>query len=446
MTDTRAIWSIAIPAMATNVATALIGIADIWVIGQLGDAAAQGAVELGARLLMGLFVIFNFLKTATTGLTAQAVGQQNETERLAALIRASTIALAIGSLMLAAKPWIVPLGLDFLEASNAVRIDAAHYVDIRFWAMPLWLVNLAIIGWLIGLRRLRTVLVVEVAINFLHIGLDVLLVLVWDYGVTGVAIATVVSETVRFILLVAVLFPSARPSALIAAARRADLWDATPMLALFRVNRDLFLRTLILTLAMLLVTRAGAQQGAVILAANAIVFQMFLLSALLLDGFENAAQVLCGENVGARDRQRFDETNRAMLVRGIAVAIALSAFFAIAGGAIVGSFSTDAAVTAAAQRYDIWLVAIPVAGVVSFILDGVFVGATWTRAMLLTMAGAFAVYVALLWLTTPLGNHGLWLSFTIFLVVRALGQMLLIPGLAQRTFERGRSGKSSLRA
>ncbi|NNC71639.1 MAG: MATE family efflux transporter [Sphingomonadaceae bacterium] len=420
--------------MATNVATALIGIADIWVIGQLGDAAAQGAVELGARLLMGLFVVFNFLKTATTGLTAQAVGQRNETERLAALIRASAIALIIGSLMLAAKPWIVPLGLDFLEAGPLVRSDAALYVDIRFWVMPLWLVSLAMIGWLIGLRRLRTVLVVEVVINLVHVGLDVLLVLVFDYGVTGVAIATVISESLKFALLLAVLFPSARPSALIAAARQTELWESTKLLSLFRVNRDLFLRTLILTIAMLLVTRQGAQQGAVILAANAIIFQMFMLSALLLDGFENAAQVLAGEYVGGRDRRAFDATNRAMIVRGVATAIILSAIFAVFGGIIVSSFSTDPQVVAAAREYSIWLIAIPIAGVVSFIFDGIFVGATWTRAMLGTMAIAFALYVALLWLTTPLGNHGLWLSFTIFLVVRALGQGLMVPRLAKRTF------------
>ncbi|MEQ9661257.1 MAG: MATE family efflux transporter [Parasphingopyxis sp.] len=431
----RAIWAIAIPAMATNVATALLGIADIWVIGQLGDAAAQGAVELGARLLMGLFVVFNFLKSATTGLTAQAVGQRDEAGRLATLIRAAAIALAIGLAMLAVKPWIVPLGLDFLEAGPQVRPDALLYVDIRFWVMPLWLVNLAMIGWLIGLRRLRTVLVVEVIINLLHIGLNVLLVLVFEYGVAGVAIATVIGEAVKFGLLVAVLFPSARPSALVAAVRHSETWQAAPMLSLFRVNRDLFLRTLLLTIAIMLVTRQGAQQGAVILAANAILFQLFMFSALLLDGFENAAQVLCGERIGERNKAAFDRDTRAILIRGVAVALALCALFAVAGDPIVGSFSTDAAVTAAAQRYDIWLIAIPIAGVVSFVYDGVFVGATWTRAMLGTMVAAFALYIALLWLTAPLGNHGIWLSFTIFLIARAAGQALLVPRLARRSFE-----------
>jgi MATE family, multidrug efflux pump len=432
--DPRAIWAIAIPAMATNVATALMGIADIWIIGQLGDAAAQGAVEIGARLLMSLLVVFNFLKTATTGLTAQAVGQRNETEKMAALLRASAIALAIGILLLATKWLTVPVGLDLLEASGSVRADAARYIDIRFWAAPAWLLNAALVGWLIGLRRVRTVLAIEVVINLLHVGLGALFVLVWDWGISGIAIATLISETGKLALLLIALLPSAKPGALIAAAKRRDLWETGPMGSLFRVNRDLFLRTLLLTFAILLVTRQGAVQGSTILAANAILFQMFMLTALLLDGFENAAQVLCGETIGARDRDGFDKTVRGILLRGIGTALLLTGLFALASGPIVGSFSTDPTVVATVQHYDIWLLALPLAGVASFVMDGVFVGATWTRAMLATMAAAFIAYGAMLWLTAPLGNHGLWLSFTIFLIIRAAGQFLLTPRLAARTF------------
>lgn len=432
--DPRAIWAIAIPAMATNVATALIGIADIWIIGQLGDAAAQGAVEIGARLLMSLLVVFNFLKTATTGLTAQAVGQRNETEKMAALLRASAIALVIGLLLLATKWLTVPIGLDLLEASGGVRADAARYIDIRFWAAPAWLLNAALVGWLIGLRRVRTVLAVEVAINLLHVGLGALFVLGWDWGIAGIAVATLISETGKLLLLLLALLPSAKPGALVATARHRGLWRAGPMGSLFRVNRDLFLRTLLLTFAMLLVTRQGALQGPVILAANAILFQMFMLTALLLDGFENAAQVLCGETIGARNRSGFDKTVRTILLRGIGTALILTAVFALASGPIVGSFSTDPEVVAAVQHYAVWLLALPLAGVASFVMDGVFVGATWTRAMLGTMAAAFIAYGVMLWLTAPLGNHGLWLSFTVFLLIRAAGQFLLTPRLAARAF------------
>jgi MATE family multidrug resistance protein len=420
--------------MATNVATALIGIADIWVIGQLGNAPAQGAVELGARLLMGILVAFNFLKTATTALTAQSAGRHDETSRLAALLRAGAVALVIGTVLLASKPLIGPLGLDFLEASGAVRTDAARYIDIRFWAAPAWLLNAVAIGWLIGLRRVRTVLVVEVAINVLHVGLDALLVLGLGLGVVGVGYATLASETFKLVLLVGIVLSAARPAALALAAREPTLWRADALGDLFRINRDLFLRTLLLMLATMFFTRAGAQQGAVVLAANAIGFQMFMLSALFLDGFENAAQVLCGEAAGAKDRAEFAALTRAILLRGLAAAAFVSLLYLALGGRIAASFSTDPEVVAVAREHMIWLVLVPLAGVASFVYDGVFVGATWTRAMLGTMAAAAGVYGLLLWLAAPLGNHGLWLAFTAFLIARAIGQALMIPRLAGRTF------------
>ena len=432
--DPRAIWSIALPAMATNVATALIGIADIWIIGQLGQASVQGAVELGARLLISLLVIFNFLKTATTGLTAQAIGEKNDAGKMAALLRASVIALAIGLLLLLTRPLTVSLGLDLLEASGEVRRNAELYIDIRFWAAPAWLLNAALVGWLIGLRRVQAVLFIEVAVNLVNVALGVLFVLVWDMGVAGIAYASLIGETGKFALLALAILPGTKLAELKAAAGHRDLWDTGRMGSLFRVNRDLFVRTLLLTIAIMLVTRQGAIQGTDILAANAILFQMFMLTALLLDGFENAAQVLCGETIGAKDRVGFDLTVRRILLRGIGTALILTGIFAIASGPIVASFSTDPDVVDTVLRYDIWLLGLPLAGVASFVMDGVFVGATWTRAMLGTMAAAFIAYGAMLWLTEPFGNHGLWLSFIVFLLIRAVGQFALTQRLAARTF------------
>jgi len=433
MTRSHAIWSIALPAMATNVATALFGIADTWVIGRLGDAAAQGGVELGARLLMALLFAFNFLRTGTIGLTAQAAGRDDVQEQLATLLRALAVALAIGAAILLARSLVVPAFLDVLEAEGMVRAHARTYVGIRYWASPVWLVNAALTGWLIGRRRVRAVLWVEVVANLVHVGLDLLLVLGLGLGVAGVAFATVASEAGKLLLLAAIVLRD-EPARALMRRMPANLWHGPALGALFRVNRDLFLRTVLLTLSFVILTRQGAQQGAVVLAANAILFQLFSASALLLDGFENAAQVLCGERAGARDAGGFNAVTRAILVRGFAVAALLAAVFAVFGPAIVSTFSTDPAVVASAVAHAGWLIAIPLAGVASFIFDGVFIGATWTRAMLLTMAAAFAVFIAALWLAAPLGNHGLWLAFTSFLAVRAVGQALAIPRLASRTF------------
>lgn len=430
----RAIWAIALPAMLTNVATALFGLADLWVIGQLGVPVAQAGVELGAKFMMGLLVVFNFLKTGTIALTAQAAGRSDEAAQAAALARATGAAVLIGVLLLALMPLAIPFGLEFLNARGAFAEQARTYVEIRYWGGPLWLVNAVLVGWLVGRKKVRAVLAVEVAANIGHIGLDLLFVLGFGWGVAGVATATLMSEGLKLAALAAVAFREAPAAMALRVAFRRATWDRASLGALFRINRDLFLRTVLLTGAILLMTRDGAHEGPLVLAANGILYQLFILSALILDGFEASAQVLCGEAVGGNDRRRFDRLIRALLLWGLAFGALVTGVYALVGAPFAGSFSTDTAVTATTLTYLPWAIWLPLIGVTSYVYDGIYVGATWTRALLVTMVAAFATYALVLWAAGPLGNDGLWLAFTLFFVARAGGQALLLPRLRQATF------------
>ncbi len=438
----RAIWAIALPSMLTNLATALFGIADLWVIGQLGQAEPQAGVELGAKFMMGLLIVFNFLRTGTVALTAQAAGRGDEEAQAATLARALGLALAIGLVLLACKPLVVPWGMDLLHARGGVAREAGVYVGIRYWGGLLWLANVALMGWLIGRRRVRAVLWTEIGSNLIHIGLDLLFVLGFGWGVAGVAAATLLSEGGKTLALLAVVAREGPARAALAAAGRRATWSAARMGALLRLNRDLFLRTLLLTAAILLLTRQGAEQGASVLAANGILYQLFILSALILDGFESAAQVLCGEAVGAKDRRRFDALVKALLLWGLAGGALFSALYAMAGASFAASFSTDPAVVATTLLYVPWAVLLPVLGVSSYVFDGIYIGATWTRALLITMGAACAVYAALLFAAAGMGNHGLWLAFSLFLAARAAAQALLLPRLRRQAFADAASPRS----
>ncbi|GGZ09914.1 MATE family efflux transporter [Novosphingobium colocasiae] len=428
------VWTIAVPAMLTNLATALFGLADMWTIGRLGDAAAQGGVELGAKYMFGLLGVFNFLRTSTVALTAQAVGGGDREMQAATLARAFVVALGIGALLVLAMPLSIPFGLGLLAAGGAVHDHAQQYIEIRYWAAPAWLVNCALTGWLIGQRRVRAVLVVEVSANVLHIALDLLFVIGLHFGVAGVAMATLCSELLKFAALAGIVLcrPEGR-AALGLAARRAT-WHRRALLRLFSLNRDLFLRTVLMTLGLLLFARVGAQQGATTLAANGILFQLLMLSTLILDGFESAAQVLCGEALGARSRDRFLAVLRATMLRAAIVALALAAIYALAGGWLAALFSTDPAVVAQCMRYVGWVAVLTVVGVVSYVFDGVFVGAGWTRAMLLTMMLALLAYLAMLWLVEPFGNAGLWAAYGVMLLLRGGGQAVALPALIRSSF------------
>ena len=436
----RAIWAIALPSMLTNVATALFGLADLWVIGRLGDANAQAGVELGAKFMMGLLVVFNFLRTGTIALTAQAAGRGDSEAQAATLVRAAGLALLIGILLLALMPVAIPAGLDLLHARGGVAAEARTYVGIRYWGGILWLLNAVVVGWLVGRRRVRAVLAIEVAANIAHIALDLGFVLGLGWGVAGVATATLLSEGGKLLAALAVAArepPFAMAGAL---ALRRESWARAALGTLVRLNRDLFIRTLLLTAAILLLTRAGAFQGPLVLAANGILYQLFILSALILDGFESAAQVLCGEAVGAGDRALFARLVRALLLWGLGFGALISFLYALGGARFAASFSTDPGVVATTLAYYRWALLLPLLGVTAYVFDGIYIGATWTRALLGTMVAAFACYAALLLAAGPLGNHGLWLAFTLFLVARAAGQALMLPRLQRRTFDDGVPG------
>ena len=417
--------------MVTNVATALIGVGDMWIVGQLGDAPTQGAVDIGAKLFAALFTVMNFLKTGTTGLVAQAGTRVGQHAQAQVLVKGVAVGLAIAAMLLLAKPVLLPLMLDALGAEARVRTAAVVYADIRYWSAPAVLVNFALIGFLVGRRRMREVLAIEIFYNLLNIALGLWLALGLDWGIAGIGWSSFIAEFAKLAATGALIWYLAGHDLRAALADRANmsLHALKPFLA---INRDLFLRTVVLMVAIAMLTRLGAERGAVTLAANGIVYQLFVLAALLLDGFENAAQVLNGERAGDGDRAGFTALVRAILWRCLGVAILLSAAFAWAGGMVTDSFAATPAVAAEARTLWPWIVAIPLVGFAGFVLDGVFVGASWTRALLLSMAGAALGYGVMLWLTWPLGNHGLWASFIGFLVLRAGLQLALMPRLLRR--------------
>jgi MATE family multidrug resistance protein len=433
----RTVLGIALPAMLTNVATALFGLADMWIVGRLGDAAAQGGVEIGAKLLMTLFIVFNFLRASTAALTAQAVGRNDEAAKAQILVRAVTVALVIGVILLSAAPIVVPLGLHLFSATGAVAEKARLYVVIRYAGGAPWLLNAALTGWLIGQRRVRAVLFVEVGSNLVHILLDAGLVLGAGFGVAGVAAATLASESLKLGALGMIVAFSPAAAGVPAAFRARSIWRASAFSELLRLNRDLFVRTALLMSAIVILTRAGARQGAVILAANAILYQFFILSALLLDGFETAAQVLCGESIGAGGRAAFTRLIRVVLAWAAGTALLISLVYAVAAPQLAMSFSTMPAVIQTVRAYAGWAIAMPLAGVASYVFDGVFIGSSWTRPMMISMAAALLGFIIALEVLRPFGDNGLWFAFTLFLALRGGGQALMTPRLLTRAFSAG---------
>ena len=424
------IWRLSAPIILSGISVPLLGAVDTGVVGRLSDPAYIGGVALGAMIFDFVFWGFGFLRMGTTGLAAQADGAGDAAERNAVLSRALLLGAALGLLILLLQAPVGWLAFALLNGSEAVETQARLYYSIRIWSAPATLANYALLGWLLARQRTDLVLAVELALNLVNILLDLWFVLGLGWGVAGVAAASVIAELVA--LGLALVIRHRLGHRLDWRRERARILDRARLMALMRVNFDILVRTLSLIAALALFTATGARMGDLPLAGNAILMNFFLLLSYGLDGFAHTAQILVGTAIGARDRAAYRRAvgDTTLWAAGIAVAGAVG--FALAGPSLVRLYSVNPEVQAAALAYLPWMVAIPLIAVWCFQFDGVYIGATRTAEMRNGMLISLAADLLALWLFVPAwGNHGLWLSLTVFFAARSLTLGLWLPRIGR---------------
>jgi MATE family, multidrug efflux pump len=428
----RGVLAIAVPMTIAYLSTPLLGIVDTAVIGQLGRADILGGIAVGAVIFDILFTTFNFLRSGTTGLTAQALGAEDRIGQTAALYRAGLVGLVAGLLVIILQAPILALSLVFMGASGSVESAVREYFAIRVLGAPFALVNYAILGWFLGLGRAGTGLALQLVLNGLNMALSIYFVLGLGWGVAGVAWGTVIGETVTA-LLGTVL--AARALGLSALIPRAAILERSGLLRTFAVNRDIMIRSFSLLFTFALFTSASARQGDIVLAANAVLMNFFLFGGYFLDGFATAAEQLAGRAVGARYRPAFSRAVGLTMIWGFALAAALSMALLLGGPVFIDLLTTNDQVREVARVFLIWAALTPLFGVAAFQFDGVFIGATWSDDMRNMMLVSVGVYVAVWQISTPwLGNHGLWLALISFLAVRGITLAARYPVRLARTF------------
>jgi len=398
--------------------TPLLGITDMAVIGRLGDAALIGGVALGAVIFDFVFATFNFLRSGTTGLTAQAFGAGDRTETQAVLLRALLLAGVIGIAVIALGRPLLALALFGLGGGPAVQAATTAYYEIRILSTPFALANYVLLGWLVGLGRAGAGLMLQTVLNGANIALTVLFVLGFGWGMAGAALGTTIGEAITACLGLLIVLPSldrsARPS-------RATILDRAALIRMVAVNRDIMIRSFALLFAFGFFASRGATMGDVILAANAILMNFFLVGGYFLDGFAAAAEQYAGRAVGARYRPAFVRSVKLSLGWGYMLAFLAAAVFALGGPLAIDFMTANADVRATAREFLPWAILTPIAGVLAFEMDGVFIGATWSRDMRNMMLASLVLYLAVWWWAEPaLGAHGLWLALLVFLSARGI--------------------------
>jgi len=428
----RLVLSIAIPMTLGFLTTPLIGLTDTAVAGRLGSADALAGMAVGAVIFDLLLGSFNFLRASTTGLVAQAFGRGDRREEQAVYWRSLVIALCSGLVLALLSPFLLAAGLFLMAPSPGVADVTATYFMIRILSAPLSLANYALLGFVLGRGQGMTGLFLQAVINGVNIVLSIVLGLGLGWGVAGIAWAAFTGETVGMLtglLLVVSRFDrKERPS-------RAELFARERMRALFSLNRDIMIRTFVLVGAFAVMTRIGSSMGPLVLAANAVLMNIFLVAGYYLDGIANAAEQLVGRAFGANFRPAFDRAVRLTMIWSFGLGVVTTLLFLLFGANVIGFLTTTEAVRAEAVKYLPWAALTTITGALAFQMDGVFIGATWSSTMRNMMLAAFAGYLLALGLFVPfLGNHGLWLALNLFLAFRGIFLALRLPALAGRQF------------
>ncbi|MFB9865997.1 MATE family efflux transporter [Vreelandella sulfidaeris] len=411
------IWALAWPIILSNITVPLLGLVDTAVVGHLPDSRFLAGVTLGATLFSFLYWGFGFLRMGTTGLVAQAMGRDSDSDVRNLLGQSLIMAVVIGTLLIVFASPLISLGLWLLEGSDVATDIAWEYAHIRIWSAPAVLANYAILGWFLGQQNARVTLMILLLTNSVNIVLDVWFVVALEMTSNGVAWASVIAD------YSALAFGSAlvvrQVAKLDGRFLRERLLALPAYAALLNVNANLFVRTLGLLFAMAFFTSQGARQGDTVLAANAVLLQFIMLTSYALDGFAHAAESLVGRAYGRKDWHEFADTVRAAMRFSLWTALAATVVFAFGGNALIALLTGLENVRATAAHYLPWMVAMPLIAVWSYLLDGVFIGTTAVREMRNSIFIGLAVYLPVWWLSQGLGNHGLWLAFMLFTLVRS---------------------------
>jgi len=420
----RSVLAIAVPMTLAYLTTPLLGLVDTAVVGQFGDAALLGGLAAGALIFDVVFTSFNFLRSGTTGLVAQAFGRGDALEEQAVFWRAVLIAVVAGVIFAALSPLVAIGGQWFMDAGPRVSEAMSVYIRIRLLAAPFSLINYAILGYVLGRGEGGLGLMLQLVLNGINITLCFLLGLKLGWGVAGVAWATVTGEFLAMLLGLAIVVRRFRATP---SLPRHRLLDMAAFLRMLSLNRDIMIRSFSLLAAFALFTRQGAQFGTVTLAANAVLMNFFLVAGYFLDGFATAAEQLAGRAVGARAEEPFRRAVRLTLFWGVGLAGAATVVLLFGGADLVAVVTTSQDVRSVADIYLPWAAFTALSGVLAFQMDGVFIGATWSRDMRNMMLLSFLVFaVALLTLAPAFGNHGLWAALPIFLLARGFSLLAIL--------------------
>ncbi len=418
------ILRLALPMIVTNITVPLLGLVDVAIVGHIGNAIHIGAIAVGSMIFNVIYWVFGFLRMGTSGMTSQALGRRDLTDCTRQMARSAVVALSIAAAIIILQVPIRHVAFLIIRPDPEVVPLVTTYFNICVWGAPAMLSLYSLSGWLVGMQNTRLPMVISITQNIVNILVSLVLVFSLHWQIEGVATGTLIAQYAGALMAVVLIiryYGRLHPYFQVQGLLR---WMA--MRRFFSVNTDIFLRTLCLVAVNLYFLAAGARQGTLILAVNTLLMQLFMLYSYIMDGFAYAGEALSGRYLGAQNFKALRTTVRQLFYWGAGVVVVFTTVYAVWGTPFLRLLTSDTAVIDASAEYFLWAVAVPVAGMAAFIWDGVFIGTTATRGMLISSAVATVVFFAVyLFFQTSLANHALWLAFILYLLTRGIVQTFL---------------------
>ena len=431
----KQIYRLAIPNIISNFSIPLLGAVDTALMGRLESESYLGAVGIGGIIFSFIYWGFGFLRMATTGLTAQAFGEKDLPECGRLLLRAISIGIT-SSLLLFIFQWqLINLSFLLIDTGTEVEHLARAYFHIRIYAAPATLCLHAFHGVFLGLQNARYPMLLTIVVNFINIVLNLIFVRMLDMKVEGVALATVIAQYGG--LFLAILFFSRYYRGIITTWNFREILAFSKLKRFLNISGDIFVRTCCLVFSHAVFTAKSAALSDTVLAVNTILLQFINLQSYAIDGLAFAAESLIGKYKGARDMQNLKRTTRQIFLWAFLFGIGIMLIFVLFGAQLLRLFTDQIPLIEQAKPYLIWIIVAPVINVTAYIWDGIFLGATASKALRNSVVVSTLLFLTALYLLMPFGNHGLWGALTLLLVARGVSLTMLVPKHLFRPIDSG---------
>lgn len=425
------ILRLAVPNIISNITVPLLSMVDLSIVGHLDSQNYIGAIATSSIIFNFIYWSFSFLRMGTSGFTAQSYGASNMQETSNVLLRSFAIAIIGSVLILLLQKPIFDFAFLIIKASPEVTEFAQQYFFIYVWAAPAILLMYSLSGWFVGMQDSKTPMFVAILINVINIVLSLFLVLYLKLDIKGVALASTIAQYMG--VLFALLFVSFRYKHVYQKFDLSVLKKTEAFKSFFKVNSDIFIRTLLLISVTAFFTAASASSGDLVLAANALLMQFFTLFSYIMDGFAYASEALTGKYVGAKKTDVLSSLIKRLFSWGFAFVLLFTIGYYLLDDTILSLMTDKEEVIAICKKYEVWILLIPVAGFSAFLWDGVFVGAMASAkmrdSMFIAAVSFYLVYYALI---SFFGNNALWFSFIIYLAMRGIIQSMMYPSVKRK--------------